>query len=159
MRVVTPLAAAASRTAAAPQPSRPAITSATSGWSVAMRANASISVGTSLRGSSVAAKATYGGRIPTAARRPRSARSVVRKRSWSTPWGATNTGAVGARTVARRARVCSLTATMAPARRVLARIIRWKNATFDRSCHSGCSKNVRSWTVTTVGVRTRSGRV
>ncbi len=52
-----------------------------------------------------------------------------------------------------------LTATIAPARSVLDRIIRRKNATFVRSCHSGWSKNVRSCTVTTLGIASRSGNV
>ena len=76
-----------------------------SGWSGAMRANASMSVGTSLRGSSVAANARYGGRMPIA-REPRAGRrrrSGV-KRSWSTPCGATITGAVGASTACSRSR-------------------------------------------------------
>ncbi len=55
--------------------------------------------------------------------------------------------------------VAPLTATMAAARAALAGIIFRKKTTLDRSCHSGCSKNVRSWIVVTAGTRSRSGTV
>ena len=160
IRVVTPLRAAASRTATAPQPSRPASTRRRSGWSArdaGERVDERRARPCGARASPRTRRTADGCRAPRAGGGRRA--SVGVNRSWSTPCGATTTGAVGASTAASRSRVWPLTAITAPARRVLDRIIRRKNATFERSCHSGCSKNVRSCTVTTLGIPSRSGSV
>ena len=61
---------------------------------------------------------------------------------------------------ASRSAVCSLTHTHTDACATAVGIIRRKKMTFARSCHSGCSRNVRSCTVTTVGhVRAQRERV
>ncbi|MCZ7527389.1 MAG: hypothetical protein M5U14_14025 [Acidimicrobiia bacterium] len=75
------------------------------------------------------------------------------------PVGTTSTGTRGASRVSSRVAVKWLTATSTAARSAAARIIRRKRSTFVRSCHSGWSKNVRSWIVTTAGVAMRSGIV
>ena len=67
-----------------------------------------------------------------------------RKRSWSTPWGTTNTRPVGAHSSPRRSAVRPLTHTMASAWRAATRMARRNTTTLPRSCHSGWSRNVRS---------------
>ena len=147
----------------APQPSRPAITSRRSGGSGARRANAAMSAGRSLRGSSVPANARYGGRMPrlrSSARSSASPRGAGWNRSWSTPCGATTIGRRRVRAAPAAGRRCARSPRSAPAaRRALMRIIGVKNATLLRSCHSGWSKNVRSCTVTTAGTVSRAGIV
>ena len=69
------------------------------------------------------------------------------------------TGATGSSISSIARAVAPLTATMAAARAALAGIIRRKKTTLERSCHSGWSKNVRSWMVTTLGSFARSGIV
>ena len=124
-----------------------------------MRANAATSVGHVLaRLDACPANATYGGAMPCAREprrgRPRRRAVAGRKRSWSTPCGATTTGA---RAVEQPREpvggVLAHAITSAPRARGAARIIGGRTRPSLRSCHSGWSKNVRSCTVTTAGTR------
>ncbi len=81
------------------------------------------------------------------------------KRSWSTPWGATTTGARTSQTSTSRSAVVRLTQTSTDARTAATRMARRNSTALLRSCHSGWSKKVQSWMVTTTGRRVRSGIV
>src|SRR5205807_2592253 len=73
--------------------------------------------------------------------------------------GMTCTAACGLRWARRRSAVTALTHTSASARSAATRMARRKNGTLARSCHSGWSKNVMSWMVTTLGTFARCGIV
>ena len=85
--------------------------------------------------------------------------SSGRKRSWSTPWGTTWTGPEGGQISDSLSAVLALTHTSASAWRAATRMARRKNGTRVRWCHSGWSKKVRSWMVTTRGRDDASGIV
>ena len=77
----------------------------------------------------------------------------------STPWGATNTSASTGHHRASCSAVTRLGQTTAAARRAATLMARRNSRTFDHSCHSACSKKLRSWMVTTAGTDERSGMV
>ena len=89
---------------------------------------------------------------PSSGRSAPGAGSSGVKRSWSTPWGATTTGA---RTSQHACEPVGRDLADADQRRRRARaacrMARRKNAAFERRCHSGWSKNVQSWIVTAHG--------
>ena len=77
----------------------------------------------------------------------------------STPWGATTTSASTRHQWSSPSAVTTLGQTTTAASRAARRMARVNNATFERSCHSGASKKLRSWTVTTEGTGDRRGIV
>ena len=119
---------------------------------------------TPLRGSSVPTKATSGRSTgtpsaPSTARSAPSAGSRGVKRSWSTPCGATTTGARTSHHGRSRSSVTWLTQISTPACRAARRMARRKKAALERRCHSGWSKKVQSWIVTAQGTGDRAGIV
>ena len=93
------------------------------------------------------------------ARSAPSAGSVGANRSWSTPCGATTTGARTSQQSRSRSAVTWLTQTSTPARSAARRMARRKKAALERRCHSGWSKKVQSWIVTAHGTGDRAGIV
>jgi hypothetical protein len=85
--------------------------------------------------------------------------SATPKRSPSTPCGATITVALGRHSSVKRVAVASLTQMTTAARRAATLMALLKNLTLAGWCHSGWSKKVQSWTVTTTGTFARSGIV
>ena len=65
----------------------------------------------------------------------------------------------GASTSRIRSAAALLGVTRASARSAAARMARRKNMTLARSCHSGWSKKVMSWMVTTLATLARAGIV
>ncbi len=77
----------------------------------------------------------------------------------STPCGATTTSASTVHQRPRPSAVTRLGHTTTAASLAARRMARRKRTTLERSCHSGASKKLRSWTVTTDGSPERRGIV
>ena len=159
--------ATAASTASPPHPRPPASTSRASGWRPATAAKARDQGRHVLAGlerphehQRAAGPRSGGRRRRPAGRRPHPGEgSSGRNRSVSTPWGATTTSASTSHHRPRPSAVTWLGQTTTAASSPPARWPAGRGATLDRSCHSGASKKLRSWTVTTDGTGDHRGIV
>ena len=152
-----------------PPPSRspPARTSSASGWRAATRANAPTRVGTSLRGSSVPTNTRKGGPPASRGSMPASSGGVGPGRGLvgPEPLGVHPVGGhehLGVDPAPPAELLGGDPARADHRRRPPGRHAGWpggRAGPWMRSCHSGSSKKLRSWTVTTAGTGERSGIV